>query len=145
MPKKSEKNSSKTSEDVQLNFDFLKKFNFRYEYVFLLVFLILGFSMRYYHIDYPVIGYHNWKVGHYITEARNFAEEGFFKYGFFVPMRDSMEGIDEQSDCAHNDTFPTIAIIVGFFFKIFGQSLVVARTVNILFSLGAVVFFYLLI
>jgi hypothetical protein len=118
---------------------------FKWTYLILFLMLCFGFYLRFYHIQYPVIGYHNWKTAHYITEARNFAREGFFKYGFFVPMRDSTESISEPLDGQHNDTFPAIGIIVGFLFKIFGESLVVARLANILFSLGSVFLFFLLI
>ncbi len=138
-------NDEKNKEDnSEINFSFdIKKI--KWVYVLLIAFLILGFYLRFYHIQYPVIGYHNWKVAHYITEARNFAREGFFRYGFFVPMRDTTEGIDEPSDGEHNDTFPTDPIVVGLMFKIFGESLVTARFVEIFFSLASVVVFYLLI
>ncbi len=134
----------KEEEEIEINLSkFFKEVN--YSYVLILVFLLLGFSLRNYHVDYPVIGYHNWKSVHYITEARNFAKEGFFKHGFFVPMRDNLIRTEYPDDGVHKDTFPTTSIIVGFFFKIFGESLVIARLVNILFSLGSVVAIYFLI
>jgi hypothetical protein len=119
----------------------------KFKLVYLLLFLMIcfGFYLRFYHIQYPVIGYHNWKVAHYISEARNFEREGFFKYGFFVPMRDTTESIAEPSDGEHNDTFPTEPILVGLLFKIFGESLVLARMLEILFSLASVILFYLLV
>lgn len=120
-----------------------KKIN--YVLILLGLILLFGFYLRFYHINYPVIGYHNWKSAHYLTEARNFADEGFFKEGFFVPMRDTMNGIAEPESGAHNDTFPLDPIIIAIFFKIFGQSLVVARLVEIFFSLGAIIGFYLFI
>ncbi|NTV23607.1 MAG: phospholipid carrier-dependent glycosyltransferase, partial [Nanoarchaeota archaeon] len=107
--------------------------------------LLFGIYLRWYHVEYPVIGYHNWKAEHYLSEAKNFAREGFFKYGFFVPMRDTTESVDEESGGAHNDTFPTISIIVGFFFMLFGENLALARVINILFSIGTVAAFYFLI
>ncbi|OYT40911.1 MAG: hypothetical protein B6U86_03365, partial [Candidatus Altiarchaeales archaeon ex4484_43] len=56
----------------------------RYIPLLLLVFFVLlGLHLRSYHIDYPVVGYHNWKEVHYLTEARNFVRGGFFRYGFF--------------------------------------------------------------
>jgi hypothetical protein len=131
-------------EDVNV-LHFFKRMNLKYSYLILLAFLVLGFYLRYYHIEYPVIGYHNWKDAHYITEARNFEREGFFKYGFFVPMRDTTENMREPPDGQHNDTFPFISIIVGILFKFFGESLVLARLVGILFSLATVVVAYLLI
>ena len=95
-------------------------------------------------MDYPVVGYHNWKETHYLTEARNFARDGFFKHGFFIPVWDYPDVSDNPSG-AHSDTFPTISIIVGFFFKLFGFKLWIARVINIIFALGSVCFFYLII
>lgn len=106
--------------------------------------LILGLYLRIYHIDYPVIGYHNWKETHYLTEARNFAENGFFRYGFFIPEYDYPRLYRNPSG-VHADTFPTISIIVALAFMIFGQELWVARIIGILFNLGTVVVMYLLI
>ncbi|MBN1502538.1 glycosyltransferase family 39 protein [Candidatus Woesearchaeota archaeon] len=147
--KKSSKKHAKTREtadnddiDVMTLYKRYKKY---IPFALLLFFILFGYFLRIYHLNYPVIGYHNWKTAHYITEARNFAEQGFFKYGFFVPMRDTMESIQEQPDGAHPDTFPTISVIVGFLFKIFGQSLKLARIVGIFFSLLSVMFSYLLV
>jgi uncharacterized membrane protein len=139
--KKNSKSKNK-NEELDISFNFTPKY---FIWFTLIVFLLLGFYMRFYHVSYPVIGYHNWKTSHYITEARNFARDGFFKEGFFVPMRDSMGSFREPSSGMHYDTFPMISIVVGFFFKIFGESLIVARLVNILFSLASVFVFYLLV
>lgn len=110
-------------------------------FVLLALIVILGFYLRIYHIDYPVIGYHNWKETHYITEARNFAREGFFAKGFFVPMWDYPSLYSDPSG-AHADTFPTISIIVALLFMLFGPVLWIARLVGILFNIGAVVMTY---
>lgn len=109
------------------------------------IIIVLGIFLRAYHLNYPVIGYHNWKTVHYITEARNFANDGFFKHGFFVPMRDTMGGINEPEDGAHGDTFPFTPILLAVLFKIFGESLVMVRIVNIIFSIGYILFSYLLV
>lgn len=110
----------------------------------MILILILGFYLRVYHLDYPVVGYHNWKETHYLTEARNFAEDGFFEHGFFVPEWD-YPALKEDSSGIHSDTLPTTSIIVGAGFKIFGNELWIARTINILFVLGSILFFYLII
>ncbi len=120
-------------------------------WLILIAILILAFNLRIYHVGYPAVGYHNWKEVHYLSEARNYANEGFFKYGFFIPASDfphlgyEENDINTQIDGAHTDTFPTISIIVGFFFKIFGPSLKLARMINIFFMLGAIFFLYLVI
>jgi len=135
---------SSKKDEIDLS-KFFKNFKINYSLILMIVFLIFGFFLRVYHIEYPMIGYHNWKSAHYITEARNFANEGFFKEGFFVPMRDTMSKITEPPSGAHKDTFPTDPIIIGFLFKIFGESIKIARFVEICFSLGSIVFFYLFI
>ncbi len=135
-----EKEDSKSEFDAK---DILKFFKKNWNWLVLAIILIIGFNLRVYHLDYPVVGYHNWKEVHYLTEARNFAEEGFFKYGFFIPAHDYPH-IDEDLRGAHTDTFPTVSVIVGFFFKIFGVKLAVARLVNIFLVLGAVALSYLI-
>ncbi|MFH2021035.1 MAG: glycosyltransferase family 39 protein [archaeon] len=142
--KKHRTSSVETKKDINL-MDYASKIKINYAWVFLLVFLVLGFYLRFYHIDYPVIGYHNWKTAHYATEARNFEKEGFFQEGFFVPMRDTMNGIDEPADGGHNDTFPSISIIVAILFKLFGESIRIARLAGIFFSLASVIVFYMLV
>ncbi|MBN2367898.1 glycosyltransferase family 39 protein [Candidatus Woesearchaeota archaeon] len=144
--KKEKKQKKKKTTQPELGTeDILKIFVSLWPLAILLAILVFGFYLRLYHYQYPVIGYHNWKTTHYITEARNFAREGFFKEGFFVPMRDTTESIYENPTGAHYDTFPAISIIVGAVFKLFGISLSVARLTNIFLSLGSVAAFYLLI
>lgn len=112
-------------------------------YIALLLIILFGLSLRAYNINSPVIGYHNWKETHYLTEARNFAEGGFFKHGFFVPYYD-YPGLNTDLSGAHADTFPFISIVIGAFFKIFGAKIIVARAVGIFFSILAVPAMFLL-
>ncbi len=113
-------------------------------WVLLAVFMAFGFYLRIYHLDYPVIGYHNWKEAHYLTEAKNFAEEGFFKHGPFVPYWDLVEN-GGDADGVHADTFPIISIIVGFLFKLFGEQVWIARLVGVLFNVASIPLFYLIL
>lgn len=108
----------------------------------LLLIILLGFYFRIYHVDYPVVGYHNWKETHYLTEARNFAREGFFSAGMFIPTYNYPK-IDDDVSGAHADSFPTTSLIVGALFRLFGDSLILARFVNILFSLATILVLYL--
>ena len=110
----------------------------------LLAMLSFGLYLRVYHIDYPVIGYHNWKETHYLTEARNFAREGFFYEGIFIPHWE-YPGMHDAQSGAHGDTFPTMGIIVGLLFKMFGESLMLARLTSVLSILGSIVFMYLIV
>jgi len=106
--------------------------------------VLLGFVLRIYHIDYPVIGYHNWKETHYLTEARNFAREGFFKYGIFVPAWD-YPFLKADPSGAHSDTFPSTSIIVALFYMIVGPQLWAARLTGILFNTATIVMTYLVV
>ncbi len=116
------------------------------KWIFALVFvaILIGLLLRAYHVDYPVVGYHNWKETHYLTEARNFARDGFFKYGFFVPTYNYPQLTSDPSG-AHADTFPFISVVIAIFFKIFGPGLTVARAVNIFFNILIVPAMFLLV
>ncbi|MBT7238003.1 phospholipid carrier-dependent glycosyltransferase [Candidatus Woesearchaeota archaeon] len=129
---------SEVKEDKEI-FPILKK---NWKLIFILLILIFAFYLRVYHIDYPVVGYHNWKETHYLTEARNFADDGFFANGFFIPSW-NYPMVGEDTSGAHGDSFPTISIIVGFLFMILGKSLLIARFTNIAFMLGAIFMLYL--
>ncbi len=137
-----EETQEKKSSEIELKqtLAFLKK---NYVWIILGIILIFGFYIRAYHLSYPVVGYHNWKETHYLTEARNFAKDGFFYEGLFVPHWD-YPSINDPASGVHGDTFPTGPIVTGFLFKIFGPSLAVARLVSIFFVLGAVVYAFLI-
>ncbi|MFH1376302.1 MAG: glycosyltransferase family 39 protein [Candidatus Woesearchaeota archaeon] len=131
---------SEEKKDVDIEiFPFLKR---NWKWILLLIILVFAFYLRIYHVDYPVVGYHNWKETHYLTEARNFADDGFFANGFFIPAWNYPIVGDDPSG-AHADSFPMISVIVGFLYMIFGESLAIARVVNILFMLGAILMLYL--
>jgi len=106
--------------------------------------ILLGFYLRSYHMDYPVVGYHNWKEEHYLGEARNFARDGFFKYGFFVPAWDYPSPSSDPSG-AHSDTLPTISILVSIAFMLFGYELWVARLIGILLNAATIPLTYLIV
>ena len=106
--------------------------------------LLVGAYFRFYHVDFPVAGYHNWKETHYLTEARNFNQDGFFENGFFVPERDYPDLATNQLG-VHGDTFPTTSVLAAFSFKIFGETLFAARLVGILCSLASVYLMFLIV
>ncbi len=123
---------------------------FKTKWVFLgmmLIITLFGLNLRWYHLDYPVIGYHNWKETHYLTEARNFAEDGFFKHGFFMPEYDYEFHYErtDNLDGVHTDTFPTISVVVAILFKLFGEKLFLARLANIFFNIMVVPLMYLVV
>ena len=52
--------AKKTGEELELDLITIKRFITKnYVYIFLVLFLILGFYLRIYHINFPAIGYHN--------------------------------------------------------------------------------------
>ncbi len=109
-----------------------------------IIFIVIGFYLRSYHINYPVIGYHNWKETHYLTEARNFARYGFFRYGFFVPVW-NYPSIKSDPSGVHADTFPTISILAAISFMIFGYKLWAARIIGIIMTTACIPLMYLII
>lgn len=120
-------------------------FNKKYlPWLVLALLVLFGAYLRVYHLDYPVVGYHNWKETHYLTEARNFEREGFFAHGFFVPAW-NLPFLNEDPQGSHADTFPTISILGAFAFKIFGEKLWAARGIGVLLNLASIILFYLLI
>src|SRR3989344_7718459 len=106
----------KESKEVEISLSSLSK---NLNWIVLAIILIFGFYLRVYHLDYPVIGYHNWKETHYLTESRNFARDGFFENGFFIPSFDYINFEGDQTG-AHSDSIPTLSIIIAIFFSIFG-------------------------
>ena len=122
----------------------LPKFNKKtLSYLILIAILIFFFYLRSYHVDYPVVGYHNWKEVNHLTKARNFAREGYFEHGFFIPEID-YPFLHSDPSGADKGVFPTYGIITSVMFNIFGMSVGVGRMVVILFSLGTVLGIYLL-
>src|SRR3989344_3936162 len=103
MPERSDKDDK---EEISISLGALKN---NWQWILLILIVLFGAYFRYYHIDYPVIGYHNWKESRYLEEARNFADEGFFKYGFFVASFD-YPGIHGDPSGAHSGEFPTLSI-----------------------------------
>lgn len=127
-----------TDFDTKQILSFFKK---RWSLFIVIAILILGFYIRAYHIDYPVIGYHNQKEAHTLSEIRNFYDGG----NLLVPERDYYKPHIDKPYGIHGDNFPLVAWIITALWKIFGLSLWTARLVIILFSLMAVLFTYLLV
>lgn len=121
-------------------FPFLRK---NWPWMLVLAFMIFGFVLRAYHMDYPSIGYHNWKENRYLGPARNFVNEGFFKYGFFVPAYDFPK-LDADPSGAHSDLFPYSAIFAALMFMLFGFKLWAARLPVVIFSVAAIPLVYMI-
>ena len=128
-------------EDITLDAAKVKKY---LPYIILGALLVLGFFLRAYHLGYPAIGYHNWKEVHYLTEARNFARDGFFEHGFFVPAWD-IPYPNEDLAGAHADTFPTISILGSIVYTIFGDNLAALRSIGVILNLASIVLLYFIV
>ncbi len=135
------KSKKEGSEEVVLSLEALKS---RWNLIILAVILLAGFWLRAYHADYPVIGYHNWKETHYLSEARNYAEDGFFANGFLAPEKQTYN-LETMDGGVHADTFPATSLAAGAAFKLFGVDAGVARWTSIMFMMASIALFYFVV
>ncbi|MCG6553446.1 MAG: glycosyltransferase family 39 protein [Candidatus Magnetominusculus sp. LBB02] len=105
----------------------------------LLVFVIYGFSLRAYHIDYVSIGLHNLKENQHLSEALNFYNKGIsiHREVFFQAADKDIPYYEEYPQ------FPLIPYIGVLLWKIFGINFWTMRLQIILFSLGTIPLSYL--
>ncbi|MFA6888331.1 MAG: glycosyltransferase family 39 protein [Candidatus Woesearchaeota archaeon] len=123
--------------DISLIIQFFKK---NYVILFLLACMIFGFYLRSYHMDFPVIGYHNMKENQYIpyTEFMYNANE-FLDY-----FRTETYWIGAQEHGYFTQyEFPLIPWIILSLWGVFGIKLWAARFVIILFSVASIPLLYL--
>jgi hypothetical protein len=132
----------KTEPDKEISFGAVKA---HIPKIALILILIFGFYLRFYHVDYPVVGYHNWKETKALTDARNFEKNGFFLDGIFIPRHDFVDDISYPLTGEHAENLPVTPMIVAVFFKIFGDQLWVARMVDIILSILTIFFMYLFV
>lgn len=122
---------------------FLKIFTNQYFWLGLI--LILGFGVRLYKINSPIADWHSWRQADTAAVTRN-----FIKYGFnpFLPRYDDMSGVAENPipnpDRLRFVEFPIYNIVVYPFYLFFGVSEFYSRLVSVFFSLGAIIFLYLI-
>ncbi len=124
-------------DEIELNFSIVKKI--KWTYVLLGIFIVFGFYLRVYHIDFPAIGYHNMKENEYISETIFFNEQGNLlhrqTYNFYGLWNDSSY-YEEYAEP------PLIPYMTLPFWKIFGEQLWVPRLIIILFMLGSIIVIY---
>ncbi|MFH0837007.1 MAG: glycosyltransferase family 39 protein, partial [Candidatus Aenigmatarchaeota archaeon] len=102
--------------------------------------LILGLGVRLYHLDYPVIGYHNMKEAHTLGEAYSMLNDGE------LLVNKEMYSITfDNPTGAHMDNLPILSWINVGLWSLFGTQLWIARLVIILFSLGAIIMSYFVV
>lgn len=115
------------------------------EYFWLSALLIVAFFVRLYKIDAPIADWHSWRQADTASVTRNFIKEGFNP---LLPKFDDMSGISEQpminSSRFRFVEFPVYNMFVYPFYLVFGINDTFHRLVSVLFSLGSVVFVYLI-
>ncbi|MBI5003346.1 glycosyltransferase family 39 protein [Candidatus Woesearchaeota archaeon] len=127
----------------EITFDLSKILSFckaKPHVVLLLAFMLFGFYLRSYHMDFPVIGYHNMKENQYIpyTEFMYNADE-FLDY-----FRTETYWIGAQQHGYFTQyEFPFIPWMILLLWWIVGVKLWAARLVIILFSLASIPILYL--
>lgn len=117
-------------------------------FLYLLFILALGFWLRLYKIDNPIADWHSWRQADTAAVARNFYQEG---YNPFLPRGDDMSTISEIKPVLNLERyrfveFPIYPSLVAFaYFINGGVDEKLARLVSVLFSLGSIIFIYLIV
>ncbi|MBI2600231.1 glycosyltransferase family 39 protein, partial [Candidatus Daviesbacteria bacterium] len=124
----------------------LKGFKFFSNQYFLLgVILIIAFLVRAYKIDSPIADWHSWRQADTAAVTRNFIKEGLNP---FYPKFDDMSGISEHPIPNPNRfrfvEFPIYNIATLPLYLFFGIADKYPRLVSVLFSLGSIIFLYLI-
>ncbi len=143
MEQEQQHSSESTPKQQEIIFDFSKILSFckSHPHIVFLVFLALfGFYLRSYHMDFPVIGYHNMKESQYIpyTEFMYNADE-FFDY---FRTETYLAGSQQHGYFTQYE-FPFIPWIILALWWFFGIELWAARLVIILFSIATIPLLYL--
>lgn len=115
------------------------------QYFWLGIILLTGLLVRLYKIDSPIADWHSWRQADTAAVTRNFIKEGFSP---FLPRFDDVSGNAE--DPIPNlgryrfVEFPIYNIAVYPFYLLFGVDEKLHRLVSVFFSLGSLVFLYLI-
>jgi len=121
----------------------MKKISLSIILLFLILFLAL--VVRLYKIEAPLADWHSWRQADTSAVTRNFVKEGFNP---FLPKYDDLSGAGEHPMINIGGyrfvEFPIYNIAVYPFYLIFGVNPMYDRLVSSLFSLGSIVFVYLI-
>lgn len=119
---------------------------FKNQYFWLLILLILSLFTRLYRIDAPIADWHSWRQVDTVAVTRNFIKEGFAP---IFPRGDDMSTVSEVGLANLNRLrfveFPIYNMAVYPLYLLFGVNEMYHRLVSALFSLGSIVFLYLLV
>lgn len=115
------------------------------QYFILLIILVLALSVRLYKIDSPIADWHSWRQADTAAVTRNFIKEGFSP---LIPKYDDMSRVADVGIPNLNRyrfvEFPIYNIAVYPFYLYLGIYDKYSRLVSVLFSLGSIVFLYLI-
>ena len=111
----------------------------------LVLIIILGFLLRIYKLDSPIADWHSWRQADTAAVTRNFMDEGFNP---FYPKGDDASGIAETPipnlGRYRFVEFPVYNMAVYPFYLSQGVDEKYHRLVSVLFSLGSIIFLYLI-
>lgn len=117
----------------------------RGHFFWLFLILILAFVLRLYKINIPLADNHSWRQADTAAVARNFVKEGF---DFLRPRIDNMTYLHSFQFLNPERLFlvepPFYNSLVAFVYSFFGINVKYARLVSIFFSLGTIVFLFLI-
>jgi 4-amino-4-deoxy-L-arabinose transferase-like glycosyltransferase len=136
-----------SDEGIKNLIKFFKKI--KWAYIILVMVMLFGIYLRFYHINYPTIGYHNMKEDHYLSLALNMRESGNYLRttwydcsGYFI---NDYFGDPQKMCSANSSESPPAVWMLILFFTIFGWKLWVARLFIILACVLTVIPIYLII
>jgi|SRR3989344_3534460 len=120
---------------------------FKEPVLYLILIIILAFWVRLYRIENPVADWHSWRQADTAAVARNFYKEGFTP---FVPRYDDMSMVSETLKSNPGRyrfvEFPIYNTLVYLTYLINGGvNEALARLVAVMFSLGSLIFIYLIV
>ncbi|MBI2596962.1 glycosyltransferase family 39 protein [Candidatus Daviesbacteria bacterium] len=115
------------------------------QYFWLIIILLLALAARLYKIDSPIADWHSWRQADTAAVTRNFVKMGFNP---FITYYDDMSGVSEIPVVNPNRfrfvEFPIYNIVTYPIYLFFGIEDKYSRLVSVIFSLGSIVFLYLI-
>lgn len=106
------------------------------EKIALVILILIGLSLRTYHIDFPPIGYHNMKETEYLSQARE-----FYFHGDYLHRRIAWLGLDSPDSPGYFEEYVQLPILPWLIlagWKILGIHVWIGRLIIVVFSLGVV-------
>lgn len=114
-------------------------------YFLLALIITLAFVVRLYKIDSPIADWHSWRQTDTAAVTRNFIKMGFNP---FIPRYDDMSGVSETPIVNplrfRFVEFPIYNMAVYPLYFWFGVNEIYHRLISVIFSLGSIVFLYLI-